>query len=88
MTLKPLTLIVCFARGALTASDPADAGSKRHKRAVKHPAAGPAQPIPGYRHEPARMIEVRPGYWISTWGCFTDEGYGRIAGCEGRDSAD
>ena len=19
------------------------------------------------------MYEVRPGYWISTWGCFTDE---------------
>jgi hypothetical protein len=31
------------------------------------------------------MYEVRPGYWISTWGCFTDEGYGRLSSCDMRE---
>jgi hypothetical protein len=39
---------------------------------------------PAFRQEPPRMYEVRPGYWISTWGCFTDEGYGRISSCDRR----
>jgi hypothetical protein len=32
---------------------------------------------------PARMIEVRPGLIISSYGCFTDEGYGRYSPCGG-----
>ena len=31
------------------------------------------------------MIEIRPGQWISTWGCYTDEGYGRIGTCDKRE---
>lgn len=30
---------------------------------------------------PARMIERRPGLWISTFDCVTDEGYGRFRPC-------
>jgi len=78
-------LILLLAFGLAASADPAGAGSKPHKRVAKHPPA-PAQA--GFRHEPARMIEIRPGYWISNWGCFTDDGYGRIAGCDGRDSND
>ena len=32
----------------------------------------------------ARMNEVRPGDWISSWGCVTDDGYGRIGSCDRR----
>ena len=31
---------------------------------------------------PARMIEVRPGYWISSYGCAQDAGYGRFTPCD------
>lgn len=31
--------------------------------------------------EPPRMIEVRPGWWISTYDCVTDEGQGRWRPC-------
>lgn len=30
---------------------------------------------------PARMIEIRPGYFVSSYGCVTDQGYGRILPC-------
>jgi len=46
----------------------------------------PVAGTPSFRQEPPRMVEVRPGYWISTWGCFTDEGYGRIGSCDRRES--
>jgi hypothetical protein len=29
----------------------------------------------------ARMYEARPGVWISTYDCITDEGYGRWRPC-------
>jgi hypothetical protein len=85
MIHKSIALILATALIVPALAVPADAAKKRHKRIAKH--AHVAAPH-GYRQEPARMIEIRPGYWISSWGCFTDEGYGRIAGCEGRDSAD
>ena len=31
--------------------------------------------------EPPRMIEIRPGWWISTYDCVTDEGQGRWRPC-------
>ena len=70
-------------------ADTADAASKkRHKRVVHTPvAAQPARigPPATYRQEPARMIEIAPGKWISSWGCFTDEGYGRYGSCDMRE---
>ena len=27
-----------------------------------------------HRQQPARMIEVKPGLWISSYGCVTDDG--------------
>jgi len=72
--------LILFLAIAFTAH-PAEAASKRHKRAMNEaPVAG----TPAFRQEPPRMYEVRPGYWISTWGCFTDEGYGRIGSCDRR----
>ena len=30
---------------------------------------------------PAHMVEVKPGMWISSYGCVTDDGYGRVRNC-------
>jgi hypothetical protein len=78
-------LILALAFVLIAPAGPAEAGAKRHKRVAKPVAA---QTIPGFQHRPARMIEIRPGYWISSHGCFTDDGYGRIGPCDGRDSTD
>jgi len=82
MALKPLTALLALAVAVSVLGDTADA-AKRHKRLARQAPAAAAQPA--FRQEPARMYEVRPGYWISTWGCYTDEGYGRIGSCDMRE---
>lgn len=58
--------------------------SKRHRQPAK-----PAQavdlwraPGAGFQQQPARMIEVRPGRYVSSYGCVQDEGYGRYSPCD------
>jgi len=63
------------------AADAADAKSKRKRAPV---AAAPS--AAAFHQQPARMIEVKPGYWISSFGCVTDEGYGRRLPCDITDS--
>jgi hypothetical protein len=63
---------------AVPSSDPVSAGSKRHHRARAPVAVGPHS-----WSAPARMIEVRPGLFISSYDCVTDEGYGRYLPCSG-----
>ena len=82
MVLKTLSVLLALAVSVSVCGSPADAASKRHKRVAKPAPVAGQQPT--FRQEPARMYEVRPGYWISTWGCFTDEGYGRIGSCDRR----
>jgi hypothetical protein len=55
---------------------------KRHKQTMQ-PArtAAPWRPDTA-PHQPARMIEVKPGYWISSYGCAQDAGYGRFTPCD------
>jgi len=70
------------AAAALVAATAASAASKHHPRYVRHaraPAAVEPAPFPGF--SPARMIEARPGVFISSYGCITDEGYGRWTYC-------
>jgi hypothetical protein len=31
--------------------------------------------------EPARMIQLSNGRWVSSYGCYMDEGYGRFREC-------
>jgi len=31
---------------------------------------------------PARMIEVRPGYWVSSYGCVFEDAQGRLLDCQ------
>ena len=42
----------------------------------------------GFVQQPARMIEVKPGYWMSSYGCVIDDGYGRITPCDLTDHSD
>jgi hypothetical protein len=82
MPNKPLTTLLALAL-SVSIADAAEAASKRHKRVAK-PAPAAAQQ-PSFHQEPARMYELRPGLWISTWGCYTDEGYGRYGSCDMRE---
>ena len=79
MALKSLTVLLALAVSIAAFGSAADAASKRHKRVAKQPIA---REQPAFHQQPARMIELRPGHWISTWGCFTDEGYGRYSSCD------
>jgi hypothetical protein len=81
MIARSLTALLALAVSLPLLGDAAEAASKRHKRAMRE---APVAATPTFRQEPPRMYEVRPGYWISTWGCFTDDGYGRISSCDRR----
>jgi hypothetical protein len=51
-----------------------------HKRHTPH--AGEVETVGRPQSfEPPRMIEVRPGWWISTYDCVADEGQGRWRPC-------
>ena len=82
MIAGSLTALLALAVSLSLLGD-AEAASKRQKKRALQQA--PVAATPTFRQEPPRMYEVRPGYWISTWGCFTDEGYGRISSCDMRE---
>jgi hypothetical protein len=66
---------------ALTATA-ASAASKKHHRYAAHPRASVVVPPGPYSTSgPPHMVEARPGVWISSYGCITDEGYGRWLYC-------
>jgi hypothetical protein len=64
----------------------ADAKSRERKRAAR-PVATEQRGAPGLQQQPARMIEVKPGLWISSYGCVADDGYGRFLPCDITDSS-
>jgi hypothetical protein len=87
MMFKSLAIILGLALSASAFADPVEAAAKRHKRVAKPaPVVRPA--APAFRQEPARMIEIAPGKWISSWGCYTDDGYGRYGTCDMREGPD
>lgn len=62
----------------LVTADSALAQQSRHRARVPAvPTAADVHPPFG----PARMIEARPGVFISSYGCITDDGYGRWRPC-------
>ena len=81
MIARSLTALLALA--VSLAADAADAKSKQRKR-IAQPSA--AQQAPAFHQQPARMIEVQPGVWVSSYGCITDEGYGRRLPCDITDS--
>jgi hypothetical protein len=84
MKRKIALAFLTFALSAALAA-PAGAETKPRKQAAKPVAA--AQPMSGFRQQPARMIEVQPGVWVSSYGCITDDGYGRRLPCDVTDSS-
>lgn len=81
--IRQTTLMLFAAVLTVSFTADADAKSKQRKRTAK-----PAQQwsTSGLHQQPARMIEVKPGLWISSYGCITDEGYGRYNSCDITDS--
>jgi hypothetical protein len=63
---------------ALVTADSALAKHYRHHRA--RVPYGPAAEAPS-SSGPARIIQVRPGVFISSYDCITDDGYGRWRPC-------
>jgi hypothetical protein len=59
----------------------AAAAKKHHSRYVRHPYAAYVAPVPDSGFAAPHMIEARPGVFISSYGCITDEGYGRWTYC-------
>lgn len=73
---------------ALSLTSFADAKqSKRQKQVKPAPAADPWR-AGGLSQQPAHMIQVGPGYWISSYGCVMDNGYGRLTPCDLTDHSD
>jgi hypothetical protein len=52
----------------------------RHARHLHAPTGPPHVSAPS--SEPARIIQVRPGVFISSYDCITDEGQGRWRPCD------
>jgi hypothetical protein len=61
--------------------------AKRQKHVKPAPVAEPWR-ANAFAQQPARMIQVRPGYWMSSYGCVIDNGYGRITPCDLTDHSD
>jgi len=81
--MTPKLILVAGAAACLVAaSTAADAKHRKWHHARPAPAAYQANPFYGVKQEPARMIEVKPGLYISSYGCITDEGYGRYLPCD------
>jgi len=78
--MKPLLKTwACIAVSVLALPAQADPAAKRPPN--KRPQAAAATSS----MDPPRMIEVRPGFWISSWSCVTDDGYGRLRDCAAGD---
>jgi hypothetical protein len=79
MNALPVALAGCLALSLTSLAEAKQ--SKRHKHAEPAPAADPWR-ASGVSRQPARMIEAKPGYWISSYGCVQDGGYGRLTPCD------
>jgi hypothetical protein len=77
--MKRYWSIVAVSVLSLATVDMACASVKHRHRGARAPVPVAGAPSSG----PARMIEVRPGLFISSYGCVTDEGYGRYSPCGG-----
>jgi len=80
--MKRYSLLVALSVIALAATDAAYAGAKQRQHGARHGVRGALGSVaPASSFAPPRMYEARPGVWISTWDCITDEGYGRWRPC-------
>ena len=72
-------LVAVFLFGLIAVGSASASGA--HLRRHPHASTGRA-PVYSSSFEPARMIELRPGLFISSYGCVTDEGQGRWLPCD------
>jgi hypothetical protein len=82
--MRYVRLVIGMTAALVLGATAASAASKHHTRYARHmraPASVGHAPNAGSSFEPARMIEARPGVFISSYGCITDEGYGRWLYC-------
>jgi hypothetical protein len=77
-----IRLLLGLAATLALAAPTASASSKHHRYVHPHPPAV-ARNVPGAgpSFAPPQIFEARPGVFISTYGCITDEGYGRWTYC-------
>jgi len=85
MRTLPIVLAVSLLLALTSFADARKA--KRHKQVKPAPVADPWR-ASGFSQQPARMIEVKPGYWMSSYGCVLDNGYGRLTPCDLTDHSD
>lgn len=74
------SVIVILALAASVAVAQAAETKKKQRSQEAQPAWQVGQ-IGTFSQDPPRMIEIRPGYWMSSWGCVVDEGQGRLRDC-------
>jgi hypothetical protein len=60
---------------------PAPARQRSRHRSEAPANAAMAANYPARAGEPARMVQLPNGRWISSYGCVLDEGYGRYKDC-------
>jgi hypothetical protein len=70
----PLVALTVLLSTLITGIAIAQSSYDRHK--PRHQSAAPSGAF-----GPARMIEVRPGVFVSSYDCVIDEGYGRYRLC-------
>jgi hypothetical protein len=77
MTLKVWILALAALSVGATAAD-----AKRHRTHVRPPAPADAVwPFNSRYDEPAHFVRLPNGLVVSSYECFTDEGYGRYLPC-------
>ena len=81
MSYAKLTIAVAALVLAAGAGEAAAKHRRHHHVIHAPPPPYVAAPFFPRVSEPARMIEVKPGYIISTYDCVTDEGGGRLRPC-------
>jgi hypothetical protein len=75
----PASLAVAL---TVTAAGASDVHPKHRHHHDYHGAYAAPYPAGPPMAQPAHMIEVRPGLWISSYDCVTDEGQGRWFPCD------
>ena len=76
-TKKAIFAVLLLGSTAVGSASESDAHQRRHSHASMR-----QEPAYASSFEPARMIEVRPGLFISSYDCITDEGQGRWRPCD------
>jgi hypothetical protein len=81
MRVGILAVLVTAASVGVAAGADIPAHHRHHPMREVFVPPAPIGPF-GWFPEPAHMVQVRPGYWISNYDCVTDEGQGRYLPCD------